>query len=222
MWHALRAELAYSRPWVLGGLGIAAGVILIVSVIFFAVGDDGPPSHAAAGIRGMFVILAPLIVGFVAQAYRSEERRARLLLMGPLTPRQIAAVTVLLPTFLFGVGLLAAGALLGAESLVTGRFETEAVHIVVYVGSLLFMMNMMGLLAQEATAARGQRRTRAAAAGWAGFVLAVLLLATLSLAAFVVQGPLTWITLHLGNLIVAVAAMVGSVALYTDRNDFTR
>ena len=25
MWHALRAELAYCRPWLLGGLGLAAG-----------------------------------------------------------------------------------------------------------------------------------------------------------------------------------------------------
>ncbi len=28
MWHALRAELVYFRPWLLGGLGIAAFVVV--------------------------------------------------------------------------------------------------------------------------------------------------------------------------------------------------
>ena len=65
MWHALRAELAYSRSWLFGGLGLAIGVVIIVSLVFFAVGGDGPPSHAAAGIRGMFMIMAPMIVGFI-------------------------------------------------------------------------------------------------------------------------------------------------------------
>lgn len=222
MWHALRAELAYFRPWLLGGLGIAAGVVLMVSVIFYAVGDEGPPSHAAAGIRGMFVIMAPLIVGFIAQAYRSEEHRARLLLAGPLTPRQIAGAAALLPVVLLGVGVLAAGLLIGAESLLTGTFEIEALHIAGYVGGLIFMILMMGLLAQEATAAHRQRRSRAAAAGWASFALAVLLLGGLSAAAFALQGPLTWPSLHLGNLIAASAAMAVGVALYAGRTDFTR
>jgi len=92
VWHALRAELAYSRPFLLGGLGIAAGVVVILSVVFLAVGDDGPPSHSAAGIRGMFLIMAPMIVGFIAQTFRSEERRARLLLSGPLIVAVMAMV----------------------------------------------------------------------------------------------------------------------------------
>lgn len=222
MWHALRAELAYFRPWLLGGLGMAAGVVVLVSVIFFAVGAGGPPSHAAAGIRGMFLIMAPMVVCFIAQAYRSEERRARLLLAGPLTPRQIAGAMVLLPAVLFGIGVVATGLVMGAEALATGRLEIASLQLVGYVGGLMFMMTQMGLLAQEAVAARGQRRLRAAAAGWAGFAGAVLLFAALSVAAFVFQGPLTWISLHLGNLVVAATAMVASVALYAGRTDFTR
>lgn len=222
MWHALRAELAYSRSYLLGGLGLGAGVVVIVSVVFFAVGDDGPPSHAAAGIRGMFMIMAPLITGFVVQALRTEERRARLFLAGPFTPRQVAGAMVLLPVILYGIGVLGAGLVMGAEALVSGKLELEALNMVGYVGGLIFMMVQMGLLAQEATAAHQQRRRRAAVAGWAGFVGAVLLLVTLSLAALVLQWPLTWISLHLGNLIVAVPAMFASVALYAGRTDFTR
>jgi len=222
MWLALRTELAYFRPWLLGGLGLGAGVTMIVTVVFLAAGKDGPPSHAAAGIRGMFLMMAPMIVGFIVQTYRSEERRARLLLAGPLTPRQLAGVTVLLPAVLFGIGVLAAALVMGAGYLVTGKLELESLHIVGYVGGLMLMGLMIGLLAQEATAAHRQRRLRAAAAGWAGFVVAVLFLAALSVAAFLLQGPLTWISLHLGNLIVAVTAMAASVALYAGRTDFTR
>lgn len=76
MWRALRAELAYTLPWLLGGLGIAVGVVVIVTVVFALVGEDGPPGFAAAGLRGMFLILAPMVVCFIAQTYRTEERQA--------------------------------------------------------------------------------------------------------------------------------------------------
>lgn len=220
MWQALRAELGYSRPYLLGGLGLAAAVVVIVSVVFFVVGDDGPPRFAAAGIRGMFLVMAPMIVGFIAQSFRSEERRARLLLAGPLTPRQIAGAAVLLPVVLFGIGVLAAGLVMGVESLVTGNLELETLNIIGFVGGQLFAYVQMGLLAQEATAAHGQQRLRAAAAGWAAFAATVLLLAGLYLA--LAQQFLTWTHLILGHLIVAVMAMAASVALYTGRTDFTR
>ena len=220
MWHTLRAELAYSRPYLLGGLGLAAGVVLIVSVVFQLVGEDGPPGPAAAGIRGMFLMMAPLVVGFIAQAYRSEERRARLLLAGPLTPRQIAAATVLLPVVLFGLGVLVAGLGMAAVALLSGKLELESLSLVGFVGGQLFAYVQIGILVQEATAAHRQRRSRAAAAVWAGFAAAVLLLAVLYLG--LAQGFLGWGHLILGHLAVALAAMVASVTLYAGRTDFTR
>ena len=222
MWRALRAELSYSRPWVLGALGLAVGVVLLVSLIFFAVGDEGPPRHVAAFLRGMFMIMAPVIVGFVAQGIRSEERRARLFLAGPLTPRQLAGAMVLLPVVLFGIGVLAAALVLGVEALVTGKLELESVHIIGFVGGLMLGVGLMVLLGQEAAAAHGQRRLQAAVVGWVGLVVAVLAWAALATTAIVFQGPLTWIGLHLGNLIVAVTGMTLGVALYAGRTDFTR
>jgi hypothetical protein len=222
MWHALRAELAYFRPWLFGALGLAVGVVAMVSGIFYAVGDEGPPSHAAAGIRGMFLMMAPVILGFVIQALRGEERRTRLLLAGPLTPRQLAGVTVLIPVILFGIGVLGAALMLTVDFLVTGELALESVHIVGYVGGLILMMQMVGLVAQEAVAAHRQGRSRAAGAGWVSLVVAVLVLAALTTAAVILQGPLTWPSLHVGNLIVALVAMATGVALYSGRTDFTR
>ena len=129
---------------------------------------------------------------------------------------------MLLTVVLFGIGVLAAGLMIGAGFLVTGRLELESLQMVGYVGGLIFAMMQMGLLVQEAVAARSQQRLRASAAGWAGFVLAVLLMAVLSLVAVFFQGPLSWFSLHLGNLIAAVTAMAASVALYAGRTDFTR
>lgn len=222
MWHALRAELNYSRPWLLGALGIAAGVVVLINVIFRLVGDNDPTGHEVVGISAVFPVMAPMIAGFVVQAYRNEERRTRLLLAAPLTPRQIAVAMVLLPVILFGIGVLAGGLVVATVALVTGRLEMETLQMVGYVGSLMFMMTQMGLLAQEATAAHRQQRRRSAAAGWAGFAVAVLILTTLSLLVIRFQGPLTWISLHLGNLAMAVVAMVASVTLYAGRTDFTR
>jgi len=215
MWHALRAELAYSRPWLLGGLGIAAGVVVFISVVFQLVGDDGPPSFVAAGLRGFFLIIAGMVVGFIVQGYRSEERRARLLLAGPLTPLHLAGVTVLLPAILFGIGVLAAGLVIGAESLVTGKLELETLRMVSGVAGMFFAMGQMGPLAQESTAARRQRRPWAAIAGWAAFVMAILLLSVLQLILGSIHGTL-------GQLVVALMAMAASVWLYVGRTDFTR
>ena len=220
MWRALRAELAYNVPWLLGGLGIAAAVSIIVSVVFFLVGDQGPPGFATAGLRAMFLIMAPMVVCFIAQSYRTEERRARLLLAGPVTPRQMAGAAVLLPVVLFAVGVLAAGLVIGVGVLVTGRLELGSLNIVGFVGGQLFAYVQMGLLAQEATAARGQRRLRVAAAGWACFLVAVLLLAVLYVS--LARGLLTWSHLLVGHLLAAVIAMAASVALYARRTDFTR
>jgi hypothetical protein len=220
MWQALRAEIAYFRTWLLGGFGIAAGVVVIISVVFYVVGKEGPPSHAAAGIRGMFMIMGPMIVSFIIQTFRSEERRARLLLAGPLTPRQLGMAAVVLPVILLGIGVVAAALVLGASALVTGKLELESLNIAGFVGGMMFAYAQMGLLAQEATAAHGQRRRRGAAAGWAVFVVAVLIMAVLYL--FLARQILTWNHVILGHLIIVVMAMVTTVALYSGRTDFTR
>lgn len=222
MWHVLRAELAYYRSYLLGGVGLGLGVSALVSVVFWAVGPDGPPSHAAAGIRSMFLIMAPLIVGFVAQGLRPEERRERLLLAAPLTPRQIAGASVLMSLVLLALGVLLAGLMLAGGALVTGRLETESLHIVAYVGGIMFAILQIIPMVQEAEAARGQGRRRAATLGWAGLGLVVVLFALPTVAAFSFQGSHTWPAMHLGNLLAALAAMVTGVALYTGRTDFTR
>jgi hypothetical protein len=197
MWHALRAELVYSRPYLLGGWGIAVGVMAIISVVFFAVGDDG-----------------------IAQALRSEERRARLLLVGSLTPRQLAGAMVLLPAIMFGLGIVAAGLVMGAGALATGSFEPKSLNIATSVGGYLLVYAQIALLLQEANAARRQARQRAAVAGWAGVVIAALFLAVLYLAQ--ARGLLTSAHLMVGHLLVVVAAMAATVQLYSGRRDFTR
>ena len=219
MWHALRAELAYSRPYLLGGLGLAVGIAVLITVIF-AVVSEGPPRQTAAGIRPMFLVLAPLIVGIIVQATRTEERRVRLLLAGPLTPWQIAGSTVLLPVVMLAISGLAAGLVIGVEYLITGTLARGSLYIVGFVGGQLFAYAQLGLLAQEATAARGQGRPRVGLAGWAGFAVLVVVLAVLYLA--LARELLTWAHLILGHLIVAGAAGAASMALFARRTDFTR
>lgn len=220
MWLALKGDLEYFRSWLLGGLGIGVGIIAIVSVVFVAVGDQGPPAQVAASLRLLFLVGAPGVVGFIAQALRSEERRASLYLAGPLTPRQVACAMVLLPAVLYGIGLLAGGLVLGVESLIIGRFELQRLQLAGFVGAQLFVYAQLGLLAQEAKAAHEQHRRRAAAAGWAAFVVAVLLLAVLYLTQ--VRQLMTWTPVILAHLIVAAVAGVTTIGLYADRTDFTR
>ncbi|MDH3744900.1 MAG: hypothetical protein OES47_07355, partial [Acidobacteriota bacterium] len=148
--------------------------------------------------------------------------RVRLLLAGPLTPTQLAGAAVLLPVVLFGIGILSAAAMIAVEAQVKGELALESLNIVGYVGGMIFMGLMIGLLIQEAAAAYREQRRRAAVTGWACFGVAVLVFAALTVAVVWVQGPRSWPSLHLGNLIVAVTAMVVSVALYAGRTDFTR
>lgn len=212
MWHALRAELAYFRPWLLGGLGIAAGVGALLIVIIWLVPEaDGTPGF----LPEMFLIIAGMVVAFIAQSYRWEERRARMLLAGPLTPRQLAGVTVLLPACFVGIAALAALLKFGLFALFTGELEFANLGFVgAFTGEFLAYAQM-GPLAQEATAARRQRRGRAAIFGWAVFVGAILLLAASMLFRNSIEG-------YLGQLIAIVMAMAVGAWLYEGRTDFTR
>ena len=220
MWHALRADLAYFRPWILGAFAIAVGVALLITVIFSVVGEDGPPDHAAAGMRGMFLVMAPMIVAFIAQGIRSEERRARLLLAGPLTPRQIGGAMVLLPAVLFGIGVVAAALTIVVEAVITRRFNPESLNMAGFVGGQMIAYSILGLLIQEAAAARNQRRSRAAVLAWSIVVASALVLAAMYV--FLSWEVLTWVHLVGTHLLVAVAAMAGTTALYSGRTDFTK
>lgn len=135
MWQALRAELAYSRPFLLGGFVIALGVTAMLSAIFYFWG--GPPSPEASGIRGMHLMMAPLIVAYIIQGHRTEKRRSRLLLAGPLTPRQVTLAAVLVPVVQLGIGVVASALLMALDFLITGSFSGKSLHMVAYVGGLI-------------------------------------------------------------------------------------
>ncbi len=220
MWQALRAEFAYLRPWLLGGLGIAFAVMALVSVIFATLG--GPPAFAASAIRAMYPLGACMIVAFIVQAYHKDERRALLLLAGPVTPRQLATISVLIPLALGVCGMLAATLTLSIDAAITGSAAFERLHLVGYLGGQLILYNLIGLLIHEAVVSARQRRRAAAVAGWTTLIAGALLVTLLTIAASSRQGPLSWPILHAANLFVAAVAIVVTVRLYTGRSDFTR
>jgi len=214
MWHALRTELVYSRPWLLGGLGIATFVSTLLIVLTVFVNDsDGVPGF----VVGMFPVIAGMVVAFIAQGYRSEERRARLLLAGPMTPRQLAALMVLLPAFLVGLGALYGGLLVAVAVLIAGAGALEGATVPsLGVFSVQFWAYaQMGPLAQEASAAHRQKRGTAAIIGWAVFVGVILLL---------VASQFLFGSTYGSVVLVAVIAttMVLAAVLYAGRTDFTR
>jgi len=212
MWRALRAELIYFRPWLLGGLGIAFFVSTLLTVLMLLPSVDADiPSF----LPGMFPIIAGMVVSFIAQSYRSEERRARLLLAGPLTPRDLAGVMVILPACLVGLGTLAGGLWVGATSFVTGPLESATLSNLGMFTAQFLAYAQMGPLAQEATAARRQQRGRAAIVGWTVFVGLVFFLVASQFVLGSIYG-------HLGLLMTVATAMVVSAALYPGRTDFTR
>ena len=212
MWHALKAELAYFLPWLLGGLAIAAGVGgLLIAIIWFVPDADGVPGF----LPEMFLLIAGMVVSFIALSYRWEERRSRLLLSGPLTPRQLAGIVVLLPACLVGLAALAALLKFGLFALVTGNFDLATLGFIgAFTGEFLAYAQM-GPLVQEATAARRQGRGPAAVVGWVVFVGAVLVLAASTLFRNSIQG-------YLALLMVVVSTMSVAAWLYEGRTDFTR
>jgi hypothetical protein len=212
MWRALKAELAYFRPWLLGGFGIAAGISVLMHVLKWLVNDgEGVPGF----LTNMFLFIGGMVVAFIAQSYRSEERRARLLLAGPLTPRQLAGVLVLLPACLVGIGVILTALKIGLVALFTGTPDFADLRMTASFAGEFWAYAQMGPLAQESSAARRQGRGRAATAGWAIFSVAVLVLAASMIFRGSIQG-------FVGQLMVLVAAMTVASALYQGRTDFTR
>jgi hypothetical protein len=212
MWRALKAELVYFRPWLLGGLGIAAGISVLMHVIKWYVGDgEGMPGF----LTNMFLFIGAMVVAFIAQTYRSEERRARLLLAGPMTPRQLAGVLVLLPACLVGIGVLLTALKIGLETLITGGLEFADVRMTASFAGEFWAYAQLGPLAQESSAARRQGRGGAGLFGWAVFATAILLLAASMLFRGSIQG-------FVGQLMVVVASLAVAATLYEGRTDFTR
>jgi hypothetical protein len=212
MWHALTAELVYFRAWLLGGLGIAAGVSVLMLVIKFFVDDaEGIPGF----LTSIFLCIAGMVVSIVVQSYRWEERRTRLLLAGTLTPRQLAGVLVILPVCFMSVGVLAGFFMVGLIALITGNLDHADLHMTAVFGLEFWAYAQMGPLVQEATAARRQDRGRAAIIGWSVFAVSVLLLAVGMFFRHLIQA-------NLGQLMAIVMAMVVAANLYTGRTDFTR
>jgi hypothetical protein len=212
MLHALKTEFVYFRLWLLGGLGIATFVAVLLSLLVrFLEEGDGPPSFVIA----MFPIIAGMVVAFVAQGYRIEERRARMLMAGPLTPRQLAGVTVFLPVCFVGLSVLTVAPMIGLATLITGKFEPSAIPIVAGFAGQFWAYAQLGPLAQESSAARRQRRSGATIAGWAVFVGAILVLAASQFFMHSIWG-------FFGVAVAALAALAVAATLYEGRTDFTR
>lgn len=212
MWYALRTELAYFRPWLLGGFAIAALVVVILSVVTRVLGEgDGPPTFVAA----MMPIIAGMVVSFIAQSYRTEERRARLLLAGTLTPRQLGGITVALPLCFVGLATLAAAPMIWLADLISGTLEPANLMVVAGFAGQFLGYAQLGPVAQEAGAARRQGRRAAALTGWGVFIAAILLL----VAAQMFQHSIMGLT---GVAMAVVGAMWIAAVLYQGRTDFTR
>ncbi len=212
MWRVLKAELIYFLPWLFGGLGIATLVSLFLSVLVrFVIDGDGPPSFVIV----LFPIIAGMVVAFIAQGIRIEERRARLLMAGPLSPRQLAGVMVLLPVCFTGLGVFAAVPILGLAALITGKFEPSALPQIAGFAGQFWAYAQLGPLAQESSAARRQQRSKSGLSGWFVFTAAILVLASSQFFTRSIYG-------YLGITMSAVTAMVFAAVLFVHRTDFTQ
>jgi hypothetical protein len=212
MWRALRTELHYFAPWLIGGLGIAAFVVVVLSVLMrFLAEGDGPPMFVAA----MMPIIAGMVVSFIAQSYRSEERRARLLFAGNLTPRHLALIAVALPLCFVGIGTIAAAPMIALAHLISGRLQPADLMVVALFAGQFLAYAQLGPLAQESTAARRQGRSSAAVTGWAVFVAAILVLAASQIFQHSMVG-------FLAVTVAVVTAMGVAAGLCLGRTDFTR
>jgi len=156
-----------------------------------------------------------MVVSFIAQSYRVEEHRARLMLAGPLTPLKLAGVKVLLPTCFVGIGALATIPLTGLAILIAGRLESTTMSVVVVFTSQFLAYAQLGPLAQESVASRRQGRIGHAILGWAVFALSILILGV----AQVIQHSIAWPLAVVG---VVVTTMILAAILYVHRTDFTR
>jgi hypothetical protein len=211
MWRALRTEVAYFRPWLLGGIGIAAGVVVILSTLIRISGDqDGPPLV----IFVMFPVIAGMVVSFIAQSLRAEERRSRLLLAGALTPRQLATVMVLLPISFVGLTVLVSPVLIGLGAVIAGKLEWSALGSVGGFAVQFLAYAQLGPLAKESSAARRQQRYSAATVGWVIFGGIILVLAASQFFFGSVVG-------QLAQAAAVVVVMAAAWLLYQGRTDFT-
>jgi hypothetical protein len=156
-----------------------------------------------------------MVVSFIAQSYRAEEQRARLLLAGNLTPRQLAGIAVALPLCCVGLATLVAVPMIWIAALTSGSLEPANLMVVAGFTGQFLAYAQLGPVVQESVAARRQGRRGEALAGWTVFIAAILVLAVAQLFQHRVVA-------FAGVATAVLAAMWIAAALYQRRTDFTR
>ncbi len=169
MWPLLRAELTYTRVFLVAAWAIAAGVALFVNLMVFLGGKAEP--FVIGVLPGLFIVVASMVAAFIAQGSRAEEHRLRLYLQTPHPPLEVALAMVAVP-----VVFTAAGAAVGlvtvlVTDLVLGPLARVTPQIPATVALHLLAVNLLGLLAAEASTAWTQRRRGRATTAWLVFIV---------------------------------------------------
>ncbi len=220
MWRLLSEQLRVYRSLLLISWALGVLIFGLVLILLALVGDakDRAEIGTIAAQVPIALLIASMVAGFIVTGTERSESRARLLVMLPLSLRQIAGARILLPTVMLLLGLLVAHASFAVALAVTSAPASWMRHAKVdFIGLQFLLWVLVGLAVREIIELQ-KRRGRGAALGATALLLAAIALVgwlELSQIELLAAGAVAMATLD-----VALGAFV--YVLFCRRTDFTK
>ncbi|MBZ5590300.1 MAG: hypothetical protein LAO05_17250 [Acidobacteriia bacterium] len=220
MWRLLSEELRLYRFLLLISWALGAAIFGLILVMTALLGDakDRAEIPTIAAQLPLALLVASMVAGFIVTGTERSESRVRMLVMLPMSIRQIAAARVLLPTAMSLLGLLVAHASFAALLALRGApFPLERHLKVDFIGLQLLVWVLVALVVREIIELQKARGRGAA------LVSTALLLGAVALVAWLELGPIQSIALGVAAIVALDAALaVFAFAMFCHRTDFTK
>lgn len=220
MWRLLSEEFRLYRPVLLISWAFGVAIFGLVLIMVALLGDakDRAEILTIAAQLPLALLVASMVAGFIVTGTERSESRVRMLVMLPLSIRQIAAARVLLPTAMLLLGLLVSHVAFAALLALRGAPFPWMRHLKVdFIGLQLLLWVLVALVVREIIDLQKAKRRRSALAS------TVLLLGAIAFVAWLELGPIQSIAVGAVAMAALDAALAAfAFALFCRRVDFTK
>ena len=171
MWRLIADTLRYNRIVVLVAWAIA---LIVVAMLLLTAWASGRSGAINVGLLGVFLVIASMVAGILAQTTEATERRARLLLTLPLRIEHVAAARAIVPLAILAVGTAVATTLellAKAAGLAPGRPPGAVVLVACQLGYYMYFATLFPEIARLKRSRDTSLLVAVVAAMVAGFAL---------------------------------------------------
>lgn len=220
MWRLVSEELRAYRSVLFTSWAFGLGILALVVALLAAVGGAHERREVLSmvGQLPLALLIASMVACFIVTGTERSENRVRMLVMLPLSLRQVALARVLVPVSMMLLGVLVSHAALAVLTALAGAPVAWMGHLRVdFIAAMLLGSVLVVLAAREVIELRKARGWRSALVAKVALIAAVVVLLALQVGQIAFLPAAT-----AGSVAVEAALATYAVRLFCDRADFTK